>query len=332
MSVRSPVSTIAQVSSIRRVLGTPIVLRRLALASLLANIGLVVTGGAVRLTGSGLGCPTWPRCTAASYVTTSAMGAHGVIEFGNRMLSFVVGLLALACVVAAFCQRPRSRPLTLWSVLVLAGIPAQAVIGGITVLTNLNPWVVGFHFLASMAVIAAAYQLLVRTAGPTAGPALPRPLSVLTRLTVVVAAAVLMVGTVVTGSGPHAGDAHARRTGLDPQEISQLHTDLVFLLLGLSVALWYALRAVDAPAPARRAASWLIGVELAQGVIGFVQYFTHLPVLAVGLHMLGASVVWVAALAVLETTRPGPAGPRGPAGEPARASEALPPALTRTSS
>jgi cytochrome c oxidase assembly protein subunit 15 len=327
------VSTIAQVSSIRRILGTPILLRRLALASLLANIGLVVTGGAVRLTGSGLGCPTWPRCTDASYVTTSAMGVHGVIEFGNRSLSFVVGLLALACVVAAVCQRPRSRPLTFWSVLILAGIPAQAVIGGITVLTKLNPWVVGFHFLASMAVIAAAYQLWVRTAGAPAGATLARPISALTRLTVAVAAAVLMIGTVVTGSGPHAGDAHARRTGLDPQEISQLHADLVFLLLGLSVALWYALRAVNAPTPARRAAAWLIGVELAQGVVGFVQYFTHLPVLAVGLHMLGASVVWVVALAVLETTRPAPttppAGPPTPAPESARTSDALPPALAR---
>ncbi|NJC65334.1 heme A synthase [Planosporangium flavigriseum] len=311
------------------------VLRRLALASLLANIGLVGTGGAVRLTGSGLGCPTWPRCTADSYTTTREMGVHGMIEFGNRSLTFVVALLALACVVSALCQRPRSRPLTLWSALVLAQIPAQAVIGGITVLTNLNPWVVGLHFLASMVVIAAAYQLWVRTAGAPSGAALARPLRTLTRLTVIVAAAVLAVGTVVTGSGPHAGDAGARRTGLDPQEISQLHTDLVFLLLGLSVALWYALRAAGAPARARRAAEWLIAVELAQGVIGFVQYFTHLPALAVGLHMIGAAAVWVATLAVLETTRPGaavappPAPQAAPAHQPAPASEALPPTLAR---
>jgi cytochrome c oxidase assembly protein subunit 15 len=323
------------VSSIRRILGTPVLLRRLALASLLANIGLVGTGGAVRLTGSGLGCPTWPRCTDTSYVNTPEMGVHGVIEFGNRSLTFVVGLLALACVVAAVCQRPRRRPLTLWSVLVLAQIPVQAVIGGIVVRTNLNPWLVGCHFLASMAVIAAAYQLWVRTAGAPSGAALPRPLSALTRLVVIVAAAVLAIGTVVTGSGPHAGAAGARRTGLDPQEISQLHADLVFGLLGLSVALWYALRAAGAPASARRAAGWLIGVELAQGVIGFVQYFTHLPVLAVGLHMLGASGVWVAALAVLETTRPAPAGPAPATGAvtPARpaadASDVLPPVLAR---
>jgi cytochrome c oxidase assembly protein subunit 15 len=234
-------------------------------------------------------------------------------------------------VVVAVSMRPRSRPLTLWSVLVLAQIPVQAVIGGITVLTNLNPWVVGLHFLASMAVIAAAYQLWVRTGGAPAGAVLPRPLSTLTRVTVVVTAAVLAVGTVVTGSGPHAGDAGARRTGLDPQEVSQLHADLVFLLLGLSAALWFALRAVDAPAPARRAAAWFIGIESAQGVVGFVQYFTHLPVLAVGLHMLGAAVVWVGALAVLEATRPAPATPSTTSPqEPDKTSNQLPPALTRT--
>jgi cytochrome c oxidase assembly protein subunit 15 len=305
------------VSSVRRILGNPALLRRLALASLLANIVIVGTGGAVRLTASGLGCPTWPRCTDGSYVTTREMGIHGVIEFGNRTLTVIVGALAVACVLAALSQRPRRRPLTLWSALVFAGIPAQAVIGGITVLTKLNPWVVGFHFLASMAVIAAAYQLLVHTGPRPAAPRLARPLTILVRLTVVAAAAVLAVGTVVTGSGPHAGDANARRTGLDPQEISQLHADLVFLLLGLSVALWYTLRAVGAPATARRAAGLLVVVELAQGVVGFVQYFTHLPALAVGLHMLGACLVWVAALSVLEATRDRAATPKAPAGSEA---------------
>jgi cytochrome c oxidase assembly protein subunit 15 len=333
------------VSAIRRILGSRVLLQRLALASLLANVGLVVTGGAVRLTGSGLGCPTWPRCTDTSYVTTGAMGAHGVIEFGNRVVGIAVGLLALACVLAALAQGSPRRSLVGWSVAVLAGIPAQAVVGGITVLTKLNPWVVGCHFLASMAVIAAAYQLWVRAAPRDLGSSdiafdagttkirkptgLPRALVVLGRVVVGVAAAVLMVGTVVTGSGPHAGDAQARRTGLDPQEVSQLHADLVFLLIGLSVALWFALRAVDAPRAARRAAAWLIGVEAAQGAVGFVQYFTHLPVLAVGLHMFGACVVWIAALSVLETTRRTiPAEVPGPAPAPI-SSRVLPAALAR---
>jgi cytochrome c oxidase assembly protein subunit 15 len=286
-------------------------LRRLALASLVANVGIVVTGGAVRLTGSGLGCTTWPRCTDRSYTTTPAMGIHGTIEFGNRMLTFLVGALAVACLVAAVLQKPRRRSLVTWAALVLAGIPLQGVIGGITVLTDLNPWVVGCHFLASMAVLVAAYQLWVRASDRPASPGLPGPLTTLVRVIVGVTAVVLAVGTVVTGSGPHAGDANARRTGLDPQEVSQLHADLVFLLLGLSVALWFALRAVDAPRPAQRAAGWLLGAELAQGVVGFVQYFTHLPALVVGLHMLGACLVWLAALATLESARPRPSHDHG---------------------
>jgi cytochrome c oxidase assembly protein subunit 15 len=285
-------------------------MRRLALASLVGNAVLVVTGGAVRLTGSGLGCPTWPRCTSRSYVTTSEMGGHGIIEFSNRMLTFVVGLLAVACVVAALAQRPRRRSLTRLSVLVLAGIPAQAVLGGITVLTHLNPWVVACHFLASIAVIAAAYALWQRSREGDGPPVrlVPAPLRGLLGTLVAASGAVIVVGAVVTGSGPHAGDAKARRTGLDLVQIAQLHADLVFLLIGLSVAAWFALRAVGAPARAVRAAVVLLGVETAQAAIGFVQYFTHLPILAVGLHMAGACAVWVITLALWYASRE-----RGPA-------------------
>jgi cytochrome c oxidase assembly protein subunit 15 len=302
---------------------TPL-LRRLAFASLVANVALVVTGGAVRLTGSGLGCPTWPRCTGASYVTTAAMGAHGVIEFGNRILGVVVGLLAAACVLVAALARRRGRAPVGWAVLVLLGIPLQGVIGGITVLTKLNPWVVACHFLGSMAVLVASYQLWLRARGDRPAGGVGGPLRLLVRAVVTVTAVVLVVGTVVTGSGPDAGDAHARRTGLDPLEVSQLHADLVFLLIGLSVGLWFALRAVAASAAARRAAAVLVGVELAQAVIGLVQYFTGLPALAVALHMLGASLVWLAALAVLAATGPeaGSAAPVSPA--PTRGQEELP--------
>src|SRR3954447_24480036 len=139
-------------------------LRPLALASLIANVALVVAGAAVRLTGSGLGCPTWPRCTDASYTTTAEMGIHGAVEFGNRLLTFVLAAIALAGFVGALLQRPRRRSLVLLSGAVLLGIPGQGVIGGITVLTDLNPWVVGLHFLLSMALIAAAYALWHSTA------------------------------------------------------------------------------------------------------------------------------------------------------------------------
>jgi cytochrome c oxidase assembly protein subunit 15 len=278
-------------------------LRRFALASVAANAGIVVTGGVVRLTGSGLGCPTWPRCTADTYVTTPAMGAHGVIEFGNRTLTGVVGILAVVCLVLALLRRRRH---TGWSevryaALVLAGIPAQAVIGGITVLTDLNPWVVGLHFLASMAVIAAAYALWSVTRAP-AGPRWETPPAVrrLGGVLVAVTAAVLVVGTIVTGSGPHAGDEKARRTGLDPELISQLHVDLVMLLIGLSVATVFAIRAVGGPV---RAAVVLVAVELSQGLIGFVQYATGLPAVLVAFHMAGSCAVWLAALAVADGLR-----------------------------
>ncbi|MFG1652672.1 heme A synthase [Micromonospora sp. NPDC049275] len=286
---------------VRPVSGT--LLRRLALASIIANVGIVVTGGAVRLTASGLGCPTWPRCTDDSYVTTPEMGVYGVIEFSNRLLTFAVGLIALATVLAVLAHRPRRRGLLTLAVAVFLGIPAQAVIGGITVLTNLNPWVVGLHFLASMAVIAAAYALWRRAAepdGPTVA-AVPTPLRTLARVTTGVAVAVLVIGTWVTGSGPHAGDHGAARNGLDPESISQVHADVVFLLIGLSVALIFAFRAVGA-ARATRAAVVLLAVELGQGLIGFVQYFTHVPAILVGTHMLGSCLVLLAALSVQWST------------------------------
>jgi heme a synthase len=280
-------------------------MRPLALANLVANVALVVTGAAVRLTGSGLGCPTWPKCTDQSYSTTGAMGVHGVIEFGNRMLVIVLSVIALACFVAALLQKPRRRSLVVLSLAVGLGIPGQGVVGGLSVLTDLNPWVVGLHFLLSMALIAGAYALWRRTTegdGP-AQPVVAAPLRALARLTAVAALAVIVAGTIVTGSGPHAGDEHAKRNGLDPQAVSQFHADLVFLLVGLSVALWFALRAVNAPRPAVRAAIVLVAVELGQGLIGFVQYFTHVPAILVGFHMLGASLVWTATLAVLWSLR-----------------------------
>jgi heme a synthase len=279
-------------------------LRRLALASVVANVAIVITGGAVRLTASGLGCPTWPRCTSESYVATPEMGIHGAIEFGNRLLTFAVALIAFAGVVAALLHLPRRRPVVLLAAGVFLGIPAQAVVGGATVLTDLNPWVVGLHFLASMAVLAVAYAFW-RRVGEPAGP----PVSTVAGprhgrawLLTAVAAAVLVVGTWVTGSGPHAGDHGAARNGLEPEAISQVHADLVFLLLGLSLAAWLAFRAVDA-APAARAALVLVAVELGQGVVGFVQYALGLPALAVALHMLGACLVWLATLSVLWATR-----------------------------
>ena len=287
------------------ILHHPATLRRLAFASVIVNVAIVVTGGPVRLTDSGLGCPTWPRCTDGSYVPTSAMGIHGAIEFGNRTLISVVGGVAVAGLIVAWLQRDRLRS-ALWpALLVLVGVAVQGVVGGITVHLALNPYSVALHFLLSMAMLALAHTFWMRTRGgsvSSVGNARwtpPPALRGLAGLLTVVCVAVLVLGTVVTGSGPHAGDAKAARTGFDPQAMAQLHADGVFLLIGLSVALWFAARALGAPRAVARAVLGLIVVELSQGVIGFVQYFTGLPVAVVAAHMLGACLVWLATLSAL---------------------------------
>ncbi len=268
-------------------------MRGLAVASLCANVALVVTGGAVRLTGSGLGCPTWPRCTTQSFVAHDALGVNGFIEFGNRMLTFVLAAIALATWVAAMRLRPARTSLRILATILLLAIPAQAVIGGTTVLTHLNPWVVSFHLLLSLAMIGVAVVLVRRVdeEDRPPRPTVPRPVVLLSRALFGVTWLVLYAGTVVTGSGPHAGSSEAPRNGLRPAALTQLHADLVFLLVGLTIGTWLALRATGAPERAQRAARWLLGLELAQGVVGFTQYLTDLPIVLVGLHMLGAALI-----------------------------------------
>ncbi len=274
--------------------------RPLGWATLAANTMLVVTGGAVRLTGSGLGCPTWPRCTEDSFRPHGELSLHAAIEFGNRMLTFVLVAVAVATFVAAW-QTGR-RDLRRLATLMALGIPAQAVLGGITVLTDLNPWIVSGHLLLSLAIVGLAVLFLHRIDHPRIPPR-SGPTVQLAWATFVVAWVVLYLGTIVTGSGPHAGDVDSPRNGVDALRVSQLHADAVFLLVGLSVGL---LVAVTLTTPtARRAVLVLLGVELAQGAIGFVQYFTGLPEILVGLHMFGAALVSAAATwALLQIREP----------------------------
>jgi cytochrome c oxidase assembly protein subunit 15 len=307
--VGTGVSSIASVSvlpaQLRRAAVSPSTVSRVALANVVANGLIVVTGGAVRLTGSGLGCPTWPRCTDASFVATPELAGHGAIEFGNRLLTFALTAVAIATVVAVF--RSVRRDLRGLAVLSILGIPAQALLGGVTVLTGLNPWTVAAHFLLSMVLVAIATTLWLRSREPGVGQlVVRRPLALLSGSIAGTVAAVLVVGTVVTGSGPHSGDPEAGRTGFDPELVSQLHADVVFLLIGLTVALLVALYATDAPGRVRRAARDLLVVELAQGVIGYAQYFTHLPAVLVLLHMAGAVLITVCAARLLWSVR-GPA-------------------------
>ncbi len=278
----------------------PFWLSAILLANLVAEVGIVVTGGLVRVTGSGLGCPTWPECTDGSITPTveQAEGFHKYIEFGNRTLTGVLLVLALATVIGVVIGA-RRRAMVVASAVVLGGVIAQAVLGGITVLLGLNPAIVAAHFLVSMGLVAvSSYLWFARHEGAGAPRALVAPL--VTRLawvTVVVGSAVLLLGTVVTGSGPHSGDAlKPNRFGFDPRTVSWLHADLVMVFIGLVVATWLAARLTavdDERGPAR---AWLVvlGVALAQGLIGYVQYFTGLPEALVIAHMLGASLLVVA--------------------------------------
>ncbi|MEA5454377.1 COX15/CtaA family protein [Sinomonas sp. JGH33] len=276
--------------------------RALAAASLVGQIVLIVTGGAVRLTSSGLGCPTWPRCTATSLTTTAEMGYHGIIEFGNRLLTFALGAVALAMVVALWNLRKERRDLFWLAIALLASIPAQAVIGGVSVLTQLNPWVVALHFLVSMALVVFATLLVNRAYGRTGPhmsrtlPELPGSMRPVMLATAVAAAVAVVLGVVVTGAGPHAGDANAPRNGLDWDLVSHIHAVPAYLvtfgaLFGVVVALSRGVRG-----PFRNAVVVLLGLTVLQAAIGITQYYTGIPALLVGLHMFVAALLMAAAV------------------------------------
>jgi cytochrome c oxidase assembly protein subunit 15 len=261
---------------------------------------IVVTGASVRLTGSGLGCSTWPECTPGSYTPTPDQPEaplHAWIEFGNRLLTFVLLLNALALMFSIL--RNRRRDLRLLGALQIIGILAQGVLGGITVLTGLNPATVAAHFLLSILIIAAALSLRQRVHGIT-----PTQIS-LTPLTrrisqglLILTFLVILMGTVVTGSGPHAGDSTAERFNLDSKMMAWLHADLVIALLGTTIALLLAIRLGESEQVKEewggRVRIFLI-VCLAQGLIGYVQYFTGLPEVIVAFHIIGSILVWLSA-------------------------------------
>jgi cytochrome c oxidase assembly protein subunit 15 len=291
--------------------------RRIYIANLVAQMAIIVTGAVVRLTGSGLGCPTWPECVEGSYVPTSRQEEswHKYVEFGNRLLTFALVILAVAAIVAALADRRarvRAGGSARWSLVALACIPivgtlAQAVLGGITVLTGLHPTTVAAHFLLSMAIVAGCVTLVVRSADPGDEPVtllVRREIRWLTWLLVAVVSIVVVLGVLTTGSGPHSGDAEAEhRFSFDPRTLAWLHADAVLFFLGLLVALLLALRLTDAPDRVRRSSWILLAVALAQGAVGYLQYFTGLPIVLVGMHVFGAVCLWVAALWILGTQR-----------------------------
>ena len=294
---------------------TPVSMRRLALAGVIADTVIMSTGAAVRLSASGLGCPDWPQCSAADVVASKNAGQtllNTWIEFGNRLLNFPLVIIAALIFIAAWRFRPdgrRRRDLVWLGAAQPLGVVAQAVIGGIVVLTKLNPAAVSVHFLVSAGVVAAAVALHMRCAALADASGIPeatpvrRDLRVMSAALVAVTCLMLTAGTVVTGTGPLAGDAGVPRYPLPLEGVTQFHADIGWLLAGLSIALVLVLRLSAAPRRAVRA-GWIVLAALgSQGVIGYIQYFTHLPAGLVWVHVTGSVLVWIAVLRLYFTVR-----------------------------
>ncbi|MGP4028533.1 COX15/CtaA family protein [Actinomadura sp. 3N407] len=303
---------------------TPRSLRLLALLGVIGNVVIVVSGGAVRVTKSGLGCPDWPRCSGDSLVPTHNPEHHVLnmsIEFGNRLITFVVLAAGLLVFIAALRLRPRRKELVWWALAQPMSVVAQAVIGGIVVLTELHPAAVSLHFLVSPALLVFCVALWIR-AGE--GDAPPRRLTGpwtrrLTAALLVACAAVLVAGTVVTGTGPHAGDADSRRYGFDITDVARIHSVLAWVTTALTVIVVIALYRTGAPAAARRRAHELTAIIVLQGAVGYVQYSLGVPEGLVLLHMLGSVLMWIAAFRLFFALRdrgPVPAVEPSPAAAP----------------
>jgi cytochrome c oxidase assembly protein subunit 15 len=295
-----------RLGTLRRWSPTPKQVEWACFAALLANTLIVITGGAVRLTNSGLGCPTWPECTGGSLVPVSTLGYHSIIEFSNRMLTYAVTAAIGAAILAAMFQKPRRPILVKLSWLLFFGVVLQAVVGGITVLTKLAPEWVAVHMCISMGMIAASYVLWKRSRegdGPVELLS-RREILWLGRVLVIATGAVIAMGTLVTGTDPHAGASDAsKRLPFKALDITQAHADLVFIVVGLTVALWFAFKATDARPESLRAVRDMFLVLILQGMIGYTQYFAGLPAWMVLLHMTGACLTWIAAWRVLMSLR-----------------------------
>jgi cytochrome c oxidase assembly protein subunit 15 len=297
---------------------SPWAYRRITLVALLALAFIIVTGGAVRLTGSGLGCPDWPTCAGGRIVAERSF--HPMVEFVNRVITGVVSFAVILAVLGSVIRRPRRRDLIVLSTGLVLGIVAQIVLGGETVKHDLAPPYVMGHFLLSLLIVWDA-TVLHHRAGEEPGPeqgrgqlVVPPDLLAMARLIVVSAALAIFIGTIVTGAGPHAGDPTARRLDLDVADVARFHGISVMLLLAITVVTLWRLRRVGAPRDAVRRGDILLAALVAQAVVGYTQYFTGVPVLLVGVHIAGATAVWIAALRFnLGLVRRAPSGPPRPA-------------------
>ena len=276
---------------------SPSLSHRLNQLALLLTALIVLTGGAVRLTGSGLGCSNWPECSAGHL--TSALQFHGLVEFGNRLVTVVLTIAVAASFLGSLLRSPRRRDLVWLSGGLVAGVLAQAILGGIVVYTKLNPYLVMVHFFATMLLLVDAVVLVHRSTreyGPRSGHLLvPRPLIRLYYALLALLATVIAAGTATTGAGPHAGDASgqqvAKRIPIALRDMAELHSSLALLLIGVTIGLVVALHIGDVPERVRRAARILLLVMFAQAAVGYTQYFTHLPALLVEVHLLGVTAL-----------------------------------------
>ncbi|MFC7216574.1 heme A synthase [Streptomyces polyrhachis] len=311
----------------RRWTPSPRTVQRAALAALLMSVAIIVTGGAVRLTGSGLGCDTWPKCSSDSLVATREMGWHGVVEFGNRLLTYVLSAAVGWAIAAARCAKPRRRGLTrlAWTQFWL--VMANAVLGGITVLTELNPYTVAGHFLAASGLLTVAFLTWDRTREGDGGPdwLVGRIVRKQVWALVAATAVLLAAGTVVTGTGPHAGDSSEvpRMGWISWTDAAHLHAVSAWLVVALTLAVWITLKAMDGPPGPIARTRELFLVLLAQGLIGYVQYLTELPEVLVAAHMLGSALVWIAVLRVLTSLRHRPAAVAAAIPQPAAPGRAV---------
>ncbi|WP_265446637.1 COX15/CtaA family protein [Flexivirga meconopsidis] len=299
----APAPTRGILPPVQRSTGLALWLRRLFWLNLFVEVLIVATGGLVRLTASGLGCPDWPQCVPGSLTPTKQQEQswHKYIEFGNRSLTSVVSIVALALLIAVIVdQRKGSRRRGLWPPVVgiLLGIAVQAVVGGISVRTGLNPAIVATHFLASMVLVSASAWLVwrAREGDGTPNPLVPREIRWLSIVTSAVLLVVLFLGTMVTGSGPHSGDdaENPARLSFDVRTVAWLHADTVMLLTGLVVAMLIATLLVARHTRAPRAWGAVLGVIVLQGVVGYTQYFLEVPAGLVEIHMILACLLVIA--------------------------------------
>lgn len=276
---------------------SPRAYQRITLLALLALVFIIVTGAAVRLTGSGLGCSDWPRCSETEFVADWG-NTHAAIEFINRLITGLVSIAVALAVLGSLRRVPRRKDLTQWSLGLVAGVLAQILLGGITVRMELTPPIVMAHFLLSIVLVWNAVVLHDRAGhdGSHGTPVVPTRVLWLGRALVVAAGVVLFAGTVVTGTGPHGGDEDVERLSFDIAEVVRIHSISAWVFLVLAVVTLFELTRNGAPKDVHRRAMWLVGAIVLQGFLGYLQYWTNVPPGLVLLHVLGSVLVWIAAV------------------------------------